>query len=476
MPRITGNLRVVTGAPHLVREVWIRANEPREGAGGVVTDANTRVDVGEDGSFTVDVDPGAATLVLLQRTPGVDHVTLTSIPLMVTSGSSTLAEVVTAASIVGSDSAERIGRLLAAALTEVQGRAGDLDAEIAALRETVAGVSQQAGAAGEELDQKVTELQGKVTAGLRAIAAAESRVGDKVGEMEQVRQQAADLVQQARQQIEAGLADGVVAVRHLAEDVTALIAGKADAAHRHPLSDVDGIPSGVTTATVTPDADTLAVRGAAGTVKVGDATEQDQAVNLKVLGERLAEAGSISSDELEQYVPKSLLSDQADAARGTVVARDDDGSVAVPSDPKTPTSAVNSTWVKKEIRATNFKDMAGIPSPVEGMSYYNVGETVVVRHGDGHIVIGDPSADDHAATKGYTDGKVAGLASTEYVNGKVAGLATQSYVDTELGKKASTSYVDSKVSQATADHKPIKVVDRADQATESGVVYLVKGS
>ncbi|MCK7676418.1 hypothetical protein M0E81_11750, partial [Corynebacterium sp. CCM 9187] len=112
MPQITGNLRVMTGAPHLVREVWVRAESPRAGTGGsLTTDANTRIEVSPDGAVSFSAAPGPAVLVLLERTPGVDHVTQRTVKIMVTSTSSTLADVVAAGKTYDGGDPDRIGAL-----------------------------------------------------------------------------------------------------------------------------------------------------------------------------------------------------------------------------------------------------------------------------------------------------------------------------------------------------------------------------
>ncbi|MBV7292388.1 hypothetical protein [Corynebacterium sp. TAE3-ERU16] len=197
--------------------------------------------------------------------------------------------------------------------------------------------------------------------------------------------------------------------------------------HKHIFNDIIGFPDGVSKARVTPESSTVAVRTSTGALQVADATAQNEAVNLKMLNQRLYEG------QLNNYVQKALLSDAADGAQGTVVSRNAAGSILVSDTPNTDGSAVNSKWVKKEIRATSFTDLSDVPEQVTGMSYYNAGETVVVRHSDGHIEIGAPTAGSHAATKKYVDDR-------------------------------------------TQDVSRTKVVDSADQATQPGIIYFVKGS
>ncbi|MCK7661962.1 hypothetical protein [Corynebacterium antarcticum] len=353
----------MTKAPHLVREVWIRAKEPRAGAGGLTTDANTRVEVGAGGEVSFFVEPGPAILVLLQRAPGMDHVTHHSVSLLVTEGASTLAEAVLAAGAIEDHDSGELRRLLDAALTDVRGEARELGTKVVELRQLIESSTQEMGGT-------AAELRGKIDALLAEVAAAEATISDKTAAVETIRQQVEALVQQAREAVDAGIADDSIMLRHLGSDVKAALQGKADKGHTHRLSELQGVGGAVT-----------------------------------------------------------------------------------------------------------------------GASYSADGNTVVVRHGDGRIEIADPTTDGNAATMRYVNGKVAGLATTSYVNGKVAGLATtsyvngvvdglatQSYVNSKVSGLTSTSDVDRKVAQATDGYMKIKVVDRAAQATGSGIVYLVKGN
>ena len=67
MPRISGKLITVTKTPSTVREIWVRANKPRPGQGGIITSEPVRITPTPDGRIEFDAEPGPATLVLVHQ-------------------------------------------------------------------------------------------------------------------------------------------------------------------------------------------------------------------------------------------------------------------------------------------------------------------------------------------------------------------------------------------------------------------------
>ncbi|MCX7542291.1 hypothetical protein OS128_05120 [Corynebacterium sp. P5848] len=164
MTLVSGNLSVVTGSPHLVREVWVRAATPRAGEyGAVITDANARVEVLEDGDVFFDAAPGRATLVLITRTPGVDHVTQRALPMLIPlSNTATLGEVVAAGQTYDGQTGDRIG----------------------ALAEKIAGYKTAA----------ETALASATKAANRAVAAANEKLGDGAVRLKHLHQEVKTLI------------------------------------------------------------------------------------------------------------------------------------------------------------------------------------------------------------------------------------------------------------------------------------------
>lgn len=427
MAVIQGSLKDVTSQAATVREVLIRPARTRPSGDGLVVDEPVRVQVGEAGVVRLVVEEGPAVLILVRQsnTPYPGATELEPVPIIVKDGLS-LAQAVKAAQSTEEVSESEVQRIAAEVQVMVNraedARRGAITAKDEAVRaqgaveksaQAATSAQQVAEASAQAAARSETQAQAHAKAAegnaAKADEAKQSAETSKQGAAESARlagvQAGQALSHKSAAQVEArnaatsaakaegherraaqiiaeGIPTGGVHLKHLASEVT----GDVD---KRVKTAIDKLVNGA------PDAlDTL--KELADAVQSGKTQADDL---IKLINLRLTK-----TDAELTYATKSELAGKADSSHTHGVSQITGLAAQLAGKVDSSDPRLSDARPPRPHRIAEHSDW---PGNIKPPLFLPVGLSVACRLPDGQLQVKDtPTANNHAASKGYVDQQV----------------------------------------------------------------------